>query len=62
MFEVIFENQKYFQWASDFIFSTYDDAEKYLRNEGFNKASNGFESSWDSRSKAYITPKKIYKI
>lgn len=62
MFEVIYENQKHFQWSSEFVFTTYSDAEKYLINKGFTKASNGFESNWDSCPKAYISPKKIYKF
>lgn len=60
MFEITYETSTHFQWSCEFIFNTYDDAKKFLTNQGFNKVSNGFESDWEACPKAYITPKKIY--
>jgi hypothetical protein len=62
IFEIIFETKTHFQRSCDFIFNSYDDAKTYLLGQGFIKVNNGFESNWDSSPKAYITPKKTYKV
>jgi hypothetical protein len=61
MFEITYECKRLFQWSSDYIFTSYEDAKTYLTNQGFTKATNGFESKQETAQKAFITPKKVYK-
>lgn len=64
MYTITFENQTHNQWTSKYIFESYHDARAYLISHGFNPKSGLFirgKYNWSSFTKAYITPREVWK-
>ncbi|AKQ08345.1 hypothetical protein PQE66_gp030 [Bacillus phage PBC2] len=64
MYTITFENQIHSQWTCEYIFESYDDAVSYLRVNGFTQKQGLFmrnNYNWSAFTKAYITPRKVWK-
>lgn len=64
MYTITFENAAHDQWTCEFLFETFGAAEDYLKEKSFYKKNGIFERenyNWSKKTKAYITPRKIYK-
>lgn len=65
MFSITFEDEVYRQWEFEAIFLTFNEAKKYLINQGFVEKNRLFyreNYNWSKYLKAYITPRKVYKV
>lgn len=63
MFTITFENETYQRWEDDFIFAQFEDAKRYLLQQGFTEKNRIFERkdyNWSKFIRAYIQPKKLY--
>jgi hypothetical protein len=64
MFTITFEDEVYKQWSCEFIFNEFEEAKKYLIEQGFSEKNRLFvreNYNWSKYIKAYISPRKIYK-
>jgi hypothetical protein len=64
VFLITYEDEIYKQWSCDYIFNKFEDAKKYLIDQGFIEKNRLFERkdyNWSKFVKAYISPIKIYK-